>query len=65
MISSNMDCRRIELALAKVFKGARIGCAWQMDTRDFLGDHRDAPANSNLSAYGGSGRAAGLAKRAC
>jgi hypothetical protein len=34
--STNVDCRRIELALAKVLKGARIGCAWQMDTRDFL-----------------------------
>jgi hypothetical protein len=34
--STNIDCRRIELALAKVLKGARIGCAWQMDTRDFL-----------------------------
>ena len=36
MSSTNTDCRRIELALAKVLKGARIGCAWQMDTRDFL-----------------------------
>jgi hypothetical protein len=36
MSSTNIDCRRIERALAKVLKGARIGCAWQMDTKDFL-----------------------------
>jgi len=34
--STNIGCRRIELALAKVLKGARIGCVWQMDTKDFL-----------------------------
>jgi len=34
--TNNIDCRRIEHALAKALKGARIGCAWQMDTRDFL-----------------------------
>jgi hypothetical protein len=36
MSSTNIDCRRIERALAKTLKGARIGCAWQMDTKDFL-----------------------------
>jgi hypothetical protein len=34
--STNIDCRRIEHVLAKVLQGARIGCTWQMDTKDFL-----------------------------
>ena len=34
--STNIDCRRIELSLARVLRGARIGCVWQMDTKDFL-----------------------------
>jgi hypothetical protein len=34
--STYIVCRRIELAMAKALKGARIGCAWQMDTKDFL-----------------------------
>jgi len=34
--STNHDCRRIEFALGRVLKGARISCMWQMDTRDFL-----------------------------
>jgi hypothetical protein len=36
MSSINHDCRRIEHVLGRMLKGARVGCMWQMDTRDYL-----------------------------